>query len=93
MERHRSRAQTERRGGAGPVRGLLGGKDLTGRFCSDYSTTHRVTAALPVILIPPPPAAAAGEPGRSAMESLASQSPKRSSERWAVSFADSTRGS
>ena len=24
--------QTERRGGAGPVRGLLGGKDLTGRF-------------------------------------------------------------
>jgi hypothetical protein len=27
-----SGAQTERRGGAGPVRGLLGGKDLTGRF-------------------------------------------------------------
>ncbi|MND07267.1 hypothetical protein D3C83_291420 [compost metagenome] len=26
-------AQTERQGGAGPVRGLLGGKDLTGRFC------------------------------------------------------------
>ena len=25
-------AQTERRGGAGPVRGLLGGKDPTGRF-------------------------------------------------------------
>ena len=25
-------AQTERRGDAGPVRGLLGGKDLTGRF-------------------------------------------------------------
>src|SRR5437667_11122861 len=25
-------AQTEGRGGAGPVRGLLGGKDLTGRF-------------------------------------------------------------
>jgi hypothetical protein len=25
-------AQTERRGGAGPVRGLLGGKDLTGHF-------------------------------------------------------------
>src|SRR5262245_49326720 len=25
-------AQTERRGGAGPGRGLLGGKDLTGRF-------------------------------------------------------------
>src|SRR5437764_648362 len=24
--------QTERRGGTGPVRGLLGGKDLTGRF-------------------------------------------------------------
>src|SRR5262249_55688588 len=27
-------AQTERRGGAGPVRGLLGGKDPTGRFSS-----------------------------------------------------------
>ncbi|HEY7154170.1 MAG TPA: hypothetical protein VH575_09470 [Gemmataceae bacterium] len=27
-----SSAQTERRGHAGPVRGLLGGKDLTGRF-------------------------------------------------------------
>jgi hypothetical protein len=25
-------AQTERRGGAGPVGGLLGGKDPTGRF-------------------------------------------------------------
>jgi hypothetical protein len=25
-------AQTERRGGAGPMRGLLGGKDRTGRF-------------------------------------------------------------
>jgi len=29
-----SGAQTERRGGAGPVRGLLGGKDLTGRLSS-----------------------------------------------------------
>jgi hypothetical protein len=28
-------AQTERRGGAGPVGGLLGGKDLTGRFLGD----------------------------------------------------------
>src|SRR5947209_14519009 len=27
-------AQTERRGGAGPVRGLLGGKDSTGRVFS-----------------------------------------------------------
>jgi hypothetical protein len=27
-----SGAQTERRGGAGPVRGLPGGKDRTGRF-------------------------------------------------------------
>jgi hypothetical protein len=27
-----SGAQTERRGDAGPVRGLLGGKDRTGRF-------------------------------------------------------------
>jgi hypothetical protein len=26
-------AQTERRGGAGPVRDLLGGKALTGRLC------------------------------------------------------------
>jgi len=26
-------AQTERRAGAGPVGGLLGGKDATGRFC------------------------------------------------------------
>src|SRR5438270_8363640 len=33
-------AQTERRGGAGPVRGLLGGKDLTGRFCSENSRLH-----------------------------------------------------
>jgi hypothetical protein len=32
-------AQTERRGGAGPVRGLLGGKDLTGRF---YSTIQMI---------------------------------------------------
>ncbi len=33
-------AQTERRGGAGPVRGLLGGKDPTGRFfdCRDQSS-------------------------------------------------------
>ena len=29
-----SGAQTERRGGAGPVRGLLGGKDPTGRLLS-----------------------------------------------------------
>ena len=28
--------QTERRGGAGPVRGLLGGKNLTGRFVSSF---------------------------------------------------------
>jgi hypothetical protein len=32
MEKHRAGAQTERRGGAGPVGGLLGGKDPTGRF-------------------------------------------------------------
>jgi hypothetical protein len=30
-------AQTERRGGAGPVGGLLGGKDPTGRFRSQFS--------------------------------------------------------
>ena len=32
MAAHHPSAQTERRGGAGPVRGLLGGKDPTGRF-------------------------------------------------------------
>ena len=32
VERTSFPAQTERRGGAGPVRGLLGGKDPTGRF-------------------------------------------------------------
>jgi len=32
-------AQTNRQGGAGPVRGLLGGKDLTGRL-SDFSKTY-----------------------------------------------------
>ena len=30
-------AQTERRGGAGPVGGLLGGKDPTGRFLSSIN--------------------------------------------------------
>jgi hypothetical protein len=29
---HRGETRTERWGGAGPVRGLLGGKDLTSRF-------------------------------------------------------------
>jgi hypothetical protein len=29
-------AQTERRGGAGPVKGLLGRKDLTGRFIFEF---------------------------------------------------------
>jgi len=32
MARSSSGAQTERRGDAGPVRGLLGGKDRTGRL-------------------------------------------------------------
>ena len=32
MDRHRWRRETERRGGARPVRGLLGGKDLAGRL-------------------------------------------------------------
>jgi hypothetical protein len=32
---HRDRAQTERRGHAGPVRGLRGGKDRTGRLYRD----------------------------------------------------------
>jgi hypothetical protein len=31
-------AQTERRGGAGPVGGLLGGKDPTGRFALSLFT-------------------------------------------------------
>jgi hypothetical protein len=34
MKKHLPGAQTERRGDAGPVGGLLGGKDLTGRFVS-----------------------------------------------------------
>src|SRR5438046_520706 len=38
MRRHYPRAQTERRGGAGPVRGLLGGKDPTGRFVQTRPT-------------------------------------------------------
>jgi hypothetical protein len=38
-----SGAQTERRGGAGPVRGLLGGKDLTGRFYLASSVTPSFT--------------------------------------------------
>src|SRR5262249_39005188 len=46
---HSPGAQTERRGGAGPVRGLLGGKDPTGRFLcgqlSDVSRTRQETAA------------------------------------------------
>ena len=32
-------AQTERRGGAGPVRSLLGGKDLTGRLAYWFCRT------------------------------------------------------
>jgi hypothetical protein len=35
-------AQTERRGGAGLVRGLLGGKDLTGRFFLSRGGNHHV---------------------------------------------------
>ena len=37
-----SGAQTERRDGAGSVRGLLGGKDPTGRFCS----SHQIITAI-----------------------------------------------
>ena len=33
-------AQTERRGGAGPVRGLLGGKDFTGRISRSYANIN-----------------------------------------------------
>jgi hypothetical protein len=33
-------AQTGRRGGAGPVGGLLGGKDPTGRFSSESSVSN-----------------------------------------------------
>src|SRR5689334_12228991 len=43
-------AQTERQGGAGPVRGLLGGKDAAGRFrrLGDQSsfTTCRIRVCL-----------------------------------------------
>src|SRR5438093_10589527 len=39
-------AQTERRGGAGPVGGLLGGKDPTGRFCRRASNVRRVSVHL-----------------------------------------------
>jgi hypothetical protein len=35
-------AQTVRRGDAWPVRGLLGGKDLTGRFFYDSDSTPRL---------------------------------------------------
>ena len=33
-------AQTERRGGAGPVRGLLGAKGLTGRISRSYANIN-----------------------------------------------------
>src|SRR4029077_20679474 len=39
--RHLPGAQTERRGGAGPVGGLLGGKDPTGRLISINSLGGR----------------------------------------------------
>jgi hypothetical protein len=43
-------AQTERRGGAGPVRGLLGGKDPTGRlFVRDQSSLRIVP--IPRVLV------------------------------------------
>src|SRR5262245_27564821 len=38
---NRGGPQTERRGGAGPVRRLLGGKDLTGRFASTFAVHLR----------------------------------------------------
>jgi hypothetical protein len=47
--------QTERRGGAGPVRGLLGCKDLTGRFLLfSFAFTHSgwLTPDAPVRLKP-----------------------------------------
>src|SRR5215510_4941277 len=47
MQRLHLSAQTGRRGGAGPVGGLLGGKDPTGRFCySDYHTSARACGSL-----------------------------------------------
>src|SRR3954466_2265962 len=51
--RHLPGAQTERRGGAGPVGGLLGGKDPTGRFFS--------TSARSIIVQNRPEAATLGE--------------------------------
>jgi hypothetical protein len=46
-----SSAQTERRGGAGPVRGLLGGKDLTGRFSLPQSRSLSVIDAGPIVSV------------------------------------------
>src|SRR5215208_2525142 len=40
-------AQTGRRGGAGPVRGLLGGKDPTGRFCLPVSDRKGAAVLVP----------------------------------------------
>src|SRR5207245_10942213 len=52
-------AQTERRGGAGPVRGLLGGKDLTGGFTYSRRSGGLVAEQfarhpLPIQLLVPP---------------------------------------
>jgi hypothetical protein len=40
-------AQTERRGGAGPVRGLLGGKDLTGHSYLQPELSKHVVLSVP----------------------------------------------
>ena len=50
-----SGAQTERRGGAGPVGGLLGGKGPTGRLVCGAAVSHqpspRPLAVRPLILV------------------------------------------
>ena len=42
---HRAKQQTERRGGAGPVRGLLGGKDPTGRLFVAVTLSETATSS------------------------------------------------
>src|SRR6476469_9989923 len=48
-------AQTERRGGAAPVGGLLGGKDPTGRFASSMFSGPQPVAENPISFNSGPP--------------------------------------
>src|SRR5262245_26368260 len=47
---HVAGAQTERRGGAGPVGGLLGGKDPTGRWFWRLAQFVRANPSIPITL-------------------------------------------